>query len=69
MNNHPDSTTEEVKAPVVTFSNIPLDDDPPVPAFDSIPEPEDVTLEMPPQRAAKFYAAQMPSLRLRFFAS
>ncbi len=44
MNNHPDSTTEEVKAPVVTFSNIPLDDDPPVPAFDSIPEPEDVTV-------------------------
>ena len=39
MNNHPDSTTEEVKAPVVTFS-----DDPPVPAFDSIPEPEDVTV-------------------------
>ena len=33
------------------------------------PEPEDVTLEMPPQRAAKFYAAQMPSLRLRFFAA
>lgn len=33
------------------------------------PEPEDVTLEMPPQRAAKHYAAQMPSLRLRFFAS
>ena len=27
------------------------------------PEPEDVTLEMPPQRAAKHYAAQMPSLR------
>lgn len=44
MNNHPDSTTEEVKAPVVTFSNIPLDDDFPVPAFDSIPEPEDVTV-------------------------
>ena len=44
MNNHPDSTTEEVKAPVVTFSNIPLDDDPPLPAFDSIPEPEDVTV-------------------------
>ena len=44
MNNHPDSTTEEVKAPVVTFSNIPLDDDPPVPAFDFIPEPEDVTV-------------------------
>ena len=44
MNNHPDSTTEEVKAPVVTFSNISLDDDPPVPAFDSIPEPEDVTV-------------------------
>ncbi len=44
MNNHPDPTTEEVKAPVVTFSNIPLDDDPPVPAFDSIPEPEDVTV-------------------------
>ena len=44
MNNHPDSTTEEVKAPVVTFSNIPLDDAPPVPAFDSIPEPEDVTV-------------------------
>lgn len=44
MNNHPDSTTEEVKAPVVTFSNIPLDDDPPVPAYDSIPEPEDVTV-------------------------
>ena len=44
MNNHPDSTTEEVKAPVVTFSNIPLDDDPPVPAFDSISEPEDVTV-------------------------
>lgn len=44
MNNHPDSTTEEVKAPVVTFSNIPLDDDPPVPAFDSIPEPEDGTV-------------------------
>ena len=44
MNNHPDSTTEEVKAPVVTFSNIPLDDDPPVPAFDSIPEPEDITV-------------------------
>lgn len=44
MNNHPDSTTEEVKAPVVTFSNIPLDDDPPIPAFDSIPEPEDVTV-------------------------
>ena len=44
MNNHPDSTTEEVKAPVVTFSNIPLDDDSPVPAFDSIPEPEDVTV-------------------------
>ena len=44
MNNHPDSTTEEVKAPVVTFSNIPLDDDPPVPAFESIPEPEDVTV-------------------------
>ena len=33
------------------------------------PEPEDVTLEMPPQRAAKHYAAQMPSLRLRFFAA
>ena len=44
MNNHPDPTTEEVKAPVVTFSNIPLDDDPPVPAFDSIPEPEDITV-------------------------
>ncbi len=44
MNNHPDSTTEEVKAPVVTFSNIPLDDDPPVLAYDSIPEPEDVTV-------------------------
>ena len=44
MNNHPDSTTEEVKAPVVTFSNIPLDDDPPVPAFHSLPEPEDVTV-------------------------
>ena len=44
MNNHPDSTTEEVKTPVVTFSNIPLDDDSPVPAFDSIPEPEDVTV-------------------------
>ena len=24
---------------------------------------------MPPQRAAKHYAAQMPSLRLRFFAA
>lgn len=33
------------------------------------PEPEDVTLEMPPQRAAKHYAAQMPSLRLRFIAA
>ena len=33
------------------------------------PEPEDLTLEMPPQRAAKHYAAQMPSLRLRFFAA
>ncbi len=44
MNNHPDSTAEEVKSPVVTFSNIPLDDEPPVPAFDSIPEPEDVTV-------------------------
>ena len=44
MNNHPDSATEEIKSPVVTFSNIPLDDDPPVPAFDSIPEPEDITV-------------------------
>lgn len=33
------------------------------------PEPEDIQLEMPPQRAAKHYAAQMPSLRLRFFAA
>lgn len=33
------------------------------------PEPEDVTLEMPPQRAAKHYASQMPSLRLRFIAA
>lgn len=33
------------------------------------PEPEDVTLEMPPQRAAKHYAVQMPSLRLRFIAA
>ena len=33
------------------------------------PEPEDVSLEMPPQRAAKHYAAQMPSLRLRFIAA
>ena len=44
MNNHSDSTTEEVKTPVVTFSNIPLDDEPAVPAFDSIPEPQDVTV-------------------------
>ena len=33
------------------------------------PEPEDAELEMPPRRAAKFYAVQMPSLRLRFFGA
>jgi cell fate regulator YaaT (PSP1 superfamily) len=41
MNNKPDSTNNQVTAPVVTFSNIPLDDEPPTGvAFDSIPEEE-----------------------------
>ena len=44
MNNLPDSTTDEVKAPVVTFSNIPLDDEPPVVGLDAIPEPQDITV-------------------------
>lgn len=29
------------------------------------PEPEDIELEMPPQKAARHYSAQMPSLKLR----
>ena len=44
MNNLPDSTTDEVKAPVVTFSNIPLDDEPPMVGLDAIPEPQDITV-------------------------
>ena len=44
MNHNPDPTTEEVKAPVVTFSNIPLDDEPPVQGLDSIPDPQDITV-------------------------
>ena len=44
MNNLPDSATDEVKSPVVTFSNIPLDDEPPVVGLDAIPEPQDITV-------------------------
>jgi cell fate regulator YaaT (PSP1 superfamily) len=50
MNNNPDSTNNQVTAPVVTFSNIPLDDETPTGvAFDSIPpealeEPQELTV-------------------------
>lgn len=44
MSNNSDSTTEEVLSPVVTFSNIPLDDEPQVQGFDTIPEITDVTV-------------------------